>query len=421
MFDEFMNRTSRLYESISLSFSFLLANKLRSFLSILGITIGIFCIVAIFTATYSLEKNIRSNVDKMGDKVVYVQKWPWGFGSNYQWWDFLNRPDTKITEYKRMAKESNRNIISQVAFFFDFGGNQVKSKLEEVSNVKISGVMGDFFDINQWELYGGRTFSDFELNKGKNACIVGYNLAINLFGGQNPLGKNIKVNGYKVHIIGVLAKQGNSIGGPQYDDIVLLPGTYASKFAKPNTRGVSSAIIVKGQEMVELQMIDFETKRIMRSMRKLKPKDKDNFAINKLTMVSDNLNQTFGVIDIVGVIIGGFSLLVGGFGIANIMFVSVKERTSIIGLQKALGAKRNFIMSQFLFESVMLCILGAAIGIAIVVVLGLLASHFTSFQIYFSTSVFVWGIVVSTVIGLVSGIAPALLAARMDPVVALRK
>lgn len=416
-----MNATKLLTESITLSLNFLKANKLRSSLSVLGITIGIFCIVAIFTATYSLEQNIRSNVDKLGDKIVYIQKWPWGFGGNYQWWDFLNRPETDIREYKRIAKESNKELVKNSAFFFEFGGNKAKSPLEEISDIKITAVMGDFFQINQWELATGRTFTDFETSKGKNTAILGYNLALNLFAGANPVGREIKVNGHLVDVIGVLQLQGQAIGGPQYDDVAVLPGVFATKFKKPNTRGVSSAIIIKGQDEVELKLLDFEIKRIMRSQRKLRPKDKDNFAINKLTMVSDNLSQTFGVIDIVAVIIGGFSLLVGGFGIANIMFVSVKERTGIIGLQKALGAKRNFIMTQFLFEAILLCIIGAIIGILIVIGLGYLASTFSTFQIYYSTRIFASGIGFSIVIGLVAGIAPALLAARMDPVVALRK
>lgn len=416
-----MNATKLLKESITLSLNFLRANKLRSFLSVLGITIGIFCIVAIFTATYSLEQNIRSNVDKMGDKIVYIQKWPWGFGGSYQWWDYLNRPETDVREYKRVAKESNKELVKNTAFFFEFGGNKAKSSLEEISDVKITAVMGDFFQINQWELATGRTFTDFEKNKGKNTAILGYNIALNLFAGANPVGRDIKVNGNKVNVIGVLQLQGQSIGGPQYDDIVMLPGLFATKFKKPNTGGVSSAIVIKGQDEVELKLLDFEIKRIMRSQRKLKPKDKDNFAINKLTMVSDNLSQTFGVIDIVAVIIGGFSLLVGGFGIANIMFVSVKERTGIIGLQKALGAKRNFIMSQFLFEAILLCVIGAIIGILIVIGLGYLASTFSTFQIFYSPRIFASGIGFSILIGLVAGIAPALLAARMDPVVALRK
>jgi len=416
-----MNIGLLLKESIALSLGFLRANKLRSFLSVLGITIGIFCIVAIFTATYSLEQNIRSNVDKMGDKIVYIQKWPWGFGGSYQWWDYLNRPETDIREYKRVAKESNKELVKNTAFSFEFGGNKAKSALEEISDVKIQAVMGDFFQINQWELAAGRTFTDFETTKGKNTAIVGYNLALNLFAGANPVGRSLKVNGHKVNIIGVLELQGQSLGGPQYDDIVVLPGLFATKFKKPNTRGVGSAIIIKGHETVELKLLDFEIKRIMRSLRKLRPKEKDNFAINKLTMVSDNLSQTFGIIDIVAVIIGGFSLLVGGFGIANIMFVSVKERTGIIGLQKALGAKRKFIMSQFLFEAILLCVVGAIIGILIVVGLGYLASTFSSFQIFYSSSIFASGIGFSILIGIVAGIAPALLAARMDPVVALRK
>jgi putative ABC transport system permease protein len=416
-----MKKSMLLTESVALTFSFLRANKLRSALSILGITIGIFCIVAILTATHSLEQNIRANVDKMGDKIVYVQKWPWGFRGSNNWWEYLNRPETNISEYKRLSKESDKTIIKDIAFFYDFGNNKVKSSQQEISDVKVNAVMGDFFKINQWELVAGRTFTSLELNKGKNAAIVGYNLAAGLFNGQNPEGKSVLINGNKINIIGVLAKQGNAIGGPQYDDVMVLSAMFAQKFAKPNTKGVSSAMVINGQDNVALKTLDFEIKRIMRSMRKLRPKDKDNFAINKLTMFSDSLDQTFGIIDIVAWIIGGFSLLVGGFGIANIMFVSVKERTSIIGLQKALGARRQFIMSQFLFEAVMLCIVGAILGIVTVLGLGTLASYYSSFKIYFSPMIFASGVLVSVFIGLIAGISPALMAARMDPVVALRK
>jgi putative ABC transport system permease protein len=388
----------------------------------LGITIGIFCIVAVSTATHSLEQNIRKDVDKMGDKIIYVQKWPWGFGGgSYQWWDYLNRPETTIREFKRLARESNKELIKESAFLFEFGGNKVKSPLEEVSDVKITAVMGSFFEINQWDLATGRTFNSFEIGQGKNSCILGFNLAMNLFAGKNPIGKDIKVNGFNVNIVGVLAQKGSSFGGPQYDDVIVLPAIFAHKFAKPNTNGVASSIVIKGYDNIELKTIDFEIKRIMRSMRKLRPKDDNNFAINKLTMVSDNLNQTFEKLDLGSIFIGLLSLLVGGFGIANIMFVSVKERTGIIGLQKALGAKKNFIISQFLFESVLLCLIGAFIGIGLVVILGLIASYLTPFQIYFSIPIFIEWSFFSILIGLVAGMSPALLAARMDPVVALRK
>ena len=416
-----VNFFTHIREAVLLTFNFLRANKLRSFLSVLGITIGIFCIVAILTATHSLEQNIRSNVDKMGDNIVYIQKWPWGFGGSYQWWDYMNRPEASIQEYKRISEEGNKELIKETAFFFEFGNNTVKSKIEEISGVKATAVIGDFFEINKWDIIYGRSFTNFENAKGKNVAILGYNIALNLYHGDNPLGKDIKLNGSKITVIGILAKQGNSIGGQQHDDVVVLPGMYATRFAKPNTRGVSSSIVIKGIDEVELKQVDVEVTRIMRSIRKLKPKDKDNFAINKLTMFSESLNQTFGVIDLVAVVIGLFSLLVGGFGIANIMFVSVKERTSIIGLQKSLGAKRSFIMSQFLIEAIFLCIVGALIGIVIVIGLGLAASKFTEFKIFFSTSIFLSGIGISIFIGLVAGLAPARKAARMDPVVAIRK
>ena len=416
-----MKLSSLQTESVALTFRFLRANKLRSFLSVLGVTIGISCIVSIFTATHSLEKNIRNNVDKLGDKIIYVQKWPWSFGKSYKWWEYMNRPKCSIKEYRRFVKDANPKVIKNLAFFYEFKNNRIKSNIQELNDVKIVAILGDFFDINQWDIVVGRAFNDVDIDMGKNTAILGYNVAINLFEGKNPVGKSIKINGSKVTVIGVLDYQGSSIGGAQYDDIVVLGNQYAQRFAKASSNGSSPSIVIKGFEETTIDALSDEVRRIMRSVRRIKPKDSDNFALNKLTMVSDSLNQTFGMIDIAAGIIGFFSLLVGGFGIANIMFVSVKERTSIIGLQKALGAKRVFILSQFLFESVMLCVIGALIAILLVMALGLLASYFTSFQIFFSLSIFTVGISIAVVIGIIAGISPALLAARMDPVVALRK
>ena len=416
-----MKFTSLFKESIALTIRFLKANKLRSFLSVLGITIGISCIVAIFTATYSLEKNIRNNVDKLGDKIIYVQKWPWTYGNGYKWWEYMNRPKSKIKEYQRLARDSNKEIVKNTAFYYEFSRNKIGSIHEELSDVKIIGVMGDFFEINQWEVFSGRVFNNFDLISGKNSAIVGYNIALNLFEGRNPVGKKITINGSKATIVGVFDYQGSSIGGSQYDDIVALPIKFAQRFAKPSGSGSSPSIVINGHENIDINTLSYEVTRIMRSIRKIKPKEKDNFALNKLTMVSDSLSQTFGMIDIAAGIIGFFSLLVGGFGIANIMFVSVKERTSIIGLQKALGAKRIFILSQFLFESVFLCIIGALMGIVFVIGLGLLASYLTSFQVFFSFSIFTFGISIAIGIGIIAGISPAILASKMDPVIALRK
>ena len=409
-------------ESIHLTLNALQANKLRSFLSVLGVTIGISCIVAIFTATHSLEQNIRVNVDKMGDNIVYVQKMPWVFGARTPWWEFNSRPQASEKEYRRIKRERDKSVVKDIAFFYDFGNNTLKSEMAEISSVRATAISGEFFEINKWELAYGRTFNNFEIEKGGNSVILGYNVAKGLFAGSNPVGKSIKFNGHSVSIIGILKYQGSNIGGSQYDDIAVLSSVFAQKFANPkNNKDLNTSIVLKGYPETDIKYLDFEIKRLMRSIRRLKPKDKDNFAINKLTMVSNQLDQTFGMIDIAAFLIGGFSLLVGGFGIANIMFVSVKERTAIIGLQKALGAKRSFILTQFLFEAVLLCVIGAVLGIIIVAGAGAAASYFTSFQIFYSTNIFITGISIAIFIGLIAGIAPALMASRMDPVVALRK
>jgi putative ABC transport system permease protein len=233
MFDKLMKRTSRIYESISLSLSFLLGNKLRSLLSILGITIGIFCIVAVLTATHSLEQNIRANIDKMGDNIVYVQKMPWSFGSRTPWWEYQSRPKTSEKEYERLKLEADKNIIKNIAYFYEFGDNTLKSKIESISSVRATAVSGDFFEINQWELAYGRFFNAYEIEKGENSIILGHNLAKNLFIGRVPIGRKLKFNGHTVNIIGVLEHQGNNMGGSQYDNIAILSSEFAQKFANP--------------------------------------------------------------------------------------------------------------------------------------------------------------------------------------------
>ena len=386
----------------------------------MSVTIGIFCIVGIWTLTDSLEKNIRQNIDEMGDKIIYIQKIPWIFGGTFKWWEYQSRPTPTVKEYKRLTKECNKEIVKQTAFFYEFGSNKVKSKIEELTKVQCVAIQGEFFDITKWKIEYGRPFNSFELNKGKNVAVIGHSMAVNLFSGDNPVGRSMKVNGVNVTIIGVMEYQGQSMGSQGYDDKMVLPAIFASRFASPrNSR--SAAIVVNGHENIDMKVLDLELKRIMRSMRRLKPKEKDDFAINKLTMFSDLLTQTFVYINISGWVIGGLSLLVGGFGIANIMFVSVSERTGVIGLQKSLGAKRKFILMQFLVESVVLCMIGALLGLIIVFFGSILMNTFTDFTVHFSFSILLISVTIAVVIGLIAGIVPANNASNLDPVVAIRK
>jgi putative ABC transport system permease protein len=403
-------------ESVLFAIHALVANKLRTFLSLLGITIGIFAIISVFTMVDSLERKIRSSVESLGDNVIFIQKWPWIFG-DYPWWKYFQRPLPSLQEMEEIQR---RSLLFEAASFNASVRKTVSYENSNMENVDIIAVSQDFNKVKSFELAEGRYFTDLESAGGRNIAVIGNDIAVNLFPNLNPIGKSIKIIGQKCEIIGVFQKEGEAMIGESMDNQILLPVNFARNYMDIKDESTNPQIMIKGKPGVSNEQLKDELTGIMRSLRKLKPTVEDDFALNETSLLSKGFSDLFGVVNLAGGIIGFFSILVGGFGIANIMFVSVKERTNIIGIQKSLGAKNSFILFQFLAESVILCLIGGGIGL-FVIFLGTIAINATlDFGIVLSLQNIILGLSISAVIGLISGIVPAWSASRMDPVEAIR-
>ncbi|MFN5183767.1 MAG: ABC transporter permease [Bacteroidota bacterium] len=392
--------------------------KLRTFLSLLGITIGILAITTVFTIVDSLEYNIRDSIESLGKNVIFIQKWPWTFEENFPWWKYVNRPVPRLYEANDLKKKVKN--ADAVAFQISFN-KTVKSDNNSIENVTISGASHDYNRINSMDVDNGRYFSEVESGAGMNLCLLGHNVARGLFGELlNPVGAQIKISGQKIKVIGVFKKQGEDIFGNSMDNKVLLPINYVAKLADLKSENLSPIILVKGKQGVSNDELKDELMGAMRSIRRLKPDAEQDFSLNEIQLLSKDFDSMFGIIGTAGWIIGGFSILVGGFGIANIMFVSVKERTSLIGIQKSLGAKNYSILMQFLFESVILSLIGGGIGLLILAVLAPLAGEWFGMTVFLSKANVILGITVSFLIGIISGFIPAYGASQLDPVEAIR-
>ncbi len=406
--------------AFSLSNSFLKSNKLRSALSVLGIAIGIFCIVAVLTFASSMKRNVRANLETLGMNVIFIEKWPWGFGGGeYKWWDYLNRPNPGLRDYKLIQQRFSPEIIRDIGFESGTSGLTVKYGKISTTKSRVLGITANYAQMNGLNLSKGRMFNEQEEKSGKNLAIIGNDLAMELFRDENPIGKSLKIKGLKTTIIGVLEKQG-SMMNRQADKGILVPISYMRNFSGIGSGRGSSRIIVRGFENRPPKELEAEVTRLMRGIRMLKPTEKDNFALNKMTLFSSQLDSTFVMLDVVAWILGLFSLIVGMFGIANIMFVSVKERTPIIGVQKALGAKNRFILVQFLYESVVLSLIGGLAGIILVWITSIAVSNAADFPVYFTINNFMTGISLSMMTGILAGIIPAIRASKLDPVEAIR-
>jgi len=401
-------------ESFLFAFQAIIVNKVRTLLSLLGITIGIFSVISVLTIFDSLEIAIRTSISQLGDNVLFVQKWPWAGGNDYPWWKYMKRPEADLTDLKEIQKRSQASEAS--AFMF---GTQriVKYKGNSIEDVVIQAVSHDYDKVLTLDLSEGRYFTLAESHGGANVAIIGSSIAEKLYAGLNPLGKEIKIFGSKVEVIGVMKKEGEDMFENSADNQVIITANFGRRYI--NIQEIGTTILVKARPNVGNDELRDELVGILRSVRKLKPLAEDNFAINETSIISGELDAFFRIVAMVGWIVGGFSLLVGGFGIANIMFVSVKERTSQIGIQMSLGAKKFFILFQFLFEAVFLSLFGGVFGLLIIYVLVLLSKSFP-FSLYLTFGNVLIGMSVSIAIGLIAGIIPSYVASRLDPVEAMR-
>jgi putative ABC transport system permease protein len=409
------------FEGFNQSLGQLAANKLRTFLSLLGITIGIFCIIAVLSAVDSLEDNIKGSFEKLGNDVLYVTKMPWNEDPDENYFKYLRRPNATYKELEAVkVKVKNASLAALQVFI---GGTSLKYKTNSIRGAYALAISYDYNDIFKIEYEKGRFLTPFEYEAGEDKIVIGSELATNLFNSIDPIGKNIKLKDRYMEIVGVIKKSGKDLINPADFDRAVLIGYNTAKKLVPvrNNRLWGTNLMVKAAKDADLEDLKAEVTSVLKAERRQKPFEQANFSINEMSILTNLLDKFFGVLNLVGIVIGLFAIIVGMFSVANIMFVSVKERTSIIGIKKALGARQYFILLEFLIEAVVLCVLGGLFGLGLVFLILKILSSVFGYTMFLSIQNIMIGVSLSVFIGILSGLIPALQAARMDPVEAIRK
>jgi putative ABC transport system permease protein len=408
-----------LKESFAFAMNALRNNKLRTMLSLLGVTIGIFTIIAVLAAVDSLDKKIKGDLSSLDKNTIYLTSRSFG-PTDIPRWKREQFPDMNYEEFQYL-KASLKNVEDVCYQYFMFSSESVKHEGKSVSSVNVVPVTYEFAAIQRMEINKGRFFNESESNSSAPVIVLGYTIAQSLFDEIDPIGKSVRIYGQNVKVIGVTKKKGQSMGlGDSDDDSVFIPVNFIRRLQGDNANNFLPVVVIKPEREVDIDALKAEIAQKVRSYRGVKQGEIDNFFINILSGFTDFIDGIIDNLKIGGWIISLFSLLVGGFGIANIMFVSVKERTNLIGIQKSLGAKNKFILFQFLFEAIILCVIGGIIGLFLVWTIAIILSSVLDFEFVLSFSNILIGTGLAAFIGLISGILPAISASKLDPVEAIR-
>ncbi|HVT85805.1 MAG TPA: ABC transporter permease [Chitinophagaceae bacterium] len=394
-------------------------NKLRTFLSLFGITIGIFCIIGVLATVNSLEQNIQNEVKALGTNTIYLDKWDYsaGGGPDYPWWKYVKRP---VPEYDEVKQVKERAPSAKYVAFKIEAHDNISFENSVLSGVNIYGVSNEFQYIQPVDIATGRYISDADFEYGNNSVVIGNEIAEKLLGNaETAVGKTISIRGKKGIVVGVFKKQGKTmIGGWNFDESTVIPYKFARTIM--DERRSDPLIMIQGQDNLNSKAVKDELTGVVRAIHKLSPTQEDDFTLNDINDFSAAISQAFVSLNIGGWAIAALSLIVGMFGVANIMFVTVRERTGQIGLKKAIGAKKRVILAEFLLESAFLCIVGGLIGLFLVFVLTQILSGLLHFPVFISASNMIMAIFICIFVGVIAGFIPASQAARMDPVVAIR-
>lgn len=406
-----------LKESLTFALNALRNNKLRTLLSLLGVTVGIFSIIAVLAAVDSMEQKIKEDLSEMDINTIYLFKYSFG-PNDVPRWKREQFPNAKYDEYEYLKREVSS--IDKISFNVFTRQENLKYENKTVNSININPSTNEIIDIEPVKIESGRFFNESESNSGSGVIVIGKEVANGLFENRDPIGKKIRLYGQKFTVIGVLQKQGESTFGLSADVSVYIPVNFLRNRYGDNSSALTPMIIIKPKKNIEADAFKDEITQKLRTYRGIKPGEINNFFLNALTGFSEFVDNIVGQMNMIGWIISGFSLLVGGFGIANIMFVSVKERTNLIGIQKALGAKNRFILFQFLFEAIILSVIGGVVGMFLVWLCAFGLSTALDFNFILSFQNIILGASLAAFIGLVSGIIPAISASKLDPVEAIR-